>query len=81
MIHLMELPNPDPLEGRPAHGGRDRHTCVGERGAPSSSSALTCWRCMAWPGRTRTRCTCAGCAPVRTRFPSPPLIDGRRGGH
>ncbi|MCG7947091.1 MAG: VOC family protein [Candidatus Thiodiazotropha taylori] len=25
-IHLLELPNPDPLEGRPAHGGRDRHT-------------------------------------------------------
>lgn len=24
-IHLLELPNPDPLEGRPAHGGRDRH--------------------------------------------------------
>lgn len=21
-IHLMELPNPDPLTGRPAHGGR-----------------------------------------------------------
>lgn len=21
-IHLMELPNPDPLEGRPEHGGR-----------------------------------------------------------
>ncbi|GLC36526.1 hypothetical protein PLESTB_000158000 [Pleodorina starrii] len=29
MIHLMELPNPDPLAGRPEHGGRDRHTCVG----------------------------------------------------
>ncbi|EFN50852.1 hypothetical protein CHLNCDRAFT_141766 [Chlorella variabilis] len=29
MIHLMELPNPDPQEGRPTHGGRDRHTCVG----------------------------------------------------
>lgn len=29
MIHLMELPNPDPLEGRPEHGGRDRHFCVG----------------------------------------------------
>ena len=29
MIHLMELPNPDPLESRPEHGGRDRHTCVG----------------------------------------------------
>ena len=25
-IHLRELPNPDPVTGRPAHGGRDRHT-------------------------------------------------------
>ncbi len=24
-IHLLNLPNPDPVEGRPAHGGRDRH--------------------------------------------------------
>lgn len=24
-IHLLELPNPDPVVGRPAHGGRDRH--------------------------------------------------------
>eukprot|EP00613_Pedinella_sp_CCMP2098_P003914 CAMPEP_0171630060 /NCGR_PEP_ID=MMETSP0990-20121206/22635_1 /TAXON_ID=483369 /ORGANISM="non described non described, Strain CCMP2098" /LENGTH=137 /DNA_ID=CAMNT_0012199019 /DNA_START=139 /DNA_END=552 /DNA_ORIENTATION=+ len=24
-LHLMQLPNPDPIEGRPAHGGRDRH--------------------------------------------------------
>lgn len=29
MIHLMELPNPDPLEDRPEHGGRDRHFCLG----------------------------------------------------
>jgi catechol 2,3-dioxygenase-like lactoylglutathione lyase family enzyme len=29
MVHLMELPNPDPLDGRPEHGGRDRHACVG----------------------------------------------------
>lgn len=29
MIHLMELPNPDPLEDRPTHGGRDRHFCIG----------------------------------------------------
>ncbi|KAK6941348.1 Glyoxalase/fosfomycin resistance/dioxygenase domain [Dillenia turbinata] len=28
MIHLMELPNPDPLTGRPEHGGRDRHACI-----------------------------------------------------
>ena len=25
-LHLLQLPNPDPREGRPAHGGRDRHT-------------------------------------------------------
>jgi glyoxylase I family protein len=25
-IHLLELPNPDPVEDRPRHGGRDRHT-------------------------------------------------------
>ena len=24
----MELPNPDPLEGRPEHGGRDRHLAI-----------------------------------------------------
>ncbi len=29
MIHLMELPNPDPLDNRPQHGGRDRHFCIG----------------------------------------------------
>jgi glyoxylase I family protein len=31
MIHLMELPNPDPADSdkRPEHGGRDRHFCVG----------------------------------------------------
>ena len=27
-IHLLELPNPDPLEGRPEHGGRDRHLAL-----------------------------------------------------
>ena len=27
-IHLIELPNPDPIEGRPAHGGRDRHMAL-----------------------------------------------------
>ncbi len=24
-IHLLELTNPDPVAGRPEHGGRDRH--------------------------------------------------------
>lgn len=27
-IHLLELPNPDPRSGRPAHGGRDRHVAL-----------------------------------------------------
>ncbi|MDH3948289.1 MAG: VOC family protein [Gammaproteobacteria bacterium] len=28
-IHLLQLPNPDPREGRPQHGGRDRHVAFG----------------------------------------------------
>ena len=27
-IHLLELPNPDPVTGRPVHGGRDRHLAL-----------------------------------------------------
>ncbi len=27
-LHLMVLPSPDPTEGRPAHGGRDRHLAL-----------------------------------------------------
>lgn len=27
-LHLLELPNPDPLDNRPQHGGRDRHTAM-----------------------------------------------------
>lgn len=27
-IHLLELPNPDPVEHRPQHGGRDRHLAL-----------------------------------------------------
>lgn len=27
-IHLMELPNPDPVDNRPEHGGRDRHVAL-----------------------------------------------------
>jgi len=27
-IHLMQLPNPDPVDGRPVHGGRDRHIAL-----------------------------------------------------
>jgi glyoxylase I family protein len=31
-IHLINLPNPDPVAGRPEHGGRDRHTALGVAG-------------------------------------------------
>ncbi len=27
-IHLMKLPNPDSSEGRPEHGGKDRHVAL-----------------------------------------------------
>jgi glyoxylase I family protein len=27
-IHLLELPSPDPVTGRPDHGGRDRHVAI-----------------------------------------------------
>ena len=27
-IHLLELPNPDSVTDRPAHGGRDRHVAL-----------------------------------------------------
>lgn len=27
-IHLLELPNPDPADGRPDHVGRDRHVAL-----------------------------------------------------
>jgi len=27
-VHLLELPNPDPVSGRPQHGGRDRHLAM-----------------------------------------------------
>jgi glyoxylase I family protein len=27
-IHLIELPNPDPVSGRPQHGGHDRHIAL-----------------------------------------------------
>ncbi|MCU0766179.1 MAG: VOC family protein [Gammaproteobacteria bacterium] len=27
-IHLIQLPSPDPVTGRPAHGGHDRHIAL-----------------------------------------------------
>ena len=27
-LHLLELDNPDPITGRPVHGGRDRHVAL-----------------------------------------------------
>ncbi|MEJ2686164.1 MAG: VOC family protein [Gammaproteobacteria bacterium] len=39
-IHLLELPNPDPTHGRPAHGGRDRHVALTVRDVAAVAAAL-----------------------------------------
>jgi len=41
-IHLIELPNPDPVEGRPAHGGHDRH-CALHIGKPRQRLTRVSW--------------------------------------
>lgn len=39
-IHLICLPNPDPVAQRPAHGGRDRHTALGVRNLDALTARL-----------------------------------------
>jgi len=39
-LHLLELPNPDPVEQRPAHAGRDRHTAFRVRGLDAIEARL-----------------------------------------
>ena len=39
-IHLINLPNPDPVAGRPEHGGRDRHTALGVIGFAAMQARL-----------------------------------------
>lgn len=39
-LPLLVLPNPDPLSGRPAHGGRDRHVALGVVGWEGLRQAL-----------------------------------------
>ncbi len=39
-IHLLELPNPDPIIGRPAHGGRDRHLALRVNSLPDLIARL-----------------------------------------
>ena len=47
MVHLMELPNPDPTDAefRPAHGGKDRHFCVGVKDLAPLTEALEARGC------------------------------------
>jgi len=40
-IHLLQLPNPDSTEGRPEHGGRDRHTAMYVSDIETLKSKLT----------------------------------------
>ncbi len=39
-IHLLQLPNPDPRDGRPTHGGRDRHIAFDVTSVHALRSAL-----------------------------------------
>jgi glyoxylase I family protein len=39
-IHLLELPNPDPVTGRPEHGGRDRHLAMRVSGLDALTERL-----------------------------------------
>jgi glyoxylase I family protein len=39
-IHLLQLPNPDPTENRPAHGGRDRHIALAVKSLDALQQAL-----------------------------------------
>lgn len=39
-LHLLALPSPDPVTGRPAHGGRDRHVALGVAGWEGLRQAL-----------------------------------------
>jgi glyoxylase I family protein len=39
-IHLLELPNPDPVHNRPEHGGRDRHLALSVNGLDTIAHLL-----------------------------------------
>lgn len=39
-IHLLALPNPDPVSGRPPHGGRDRHIALAVSALEEARAAL-----------------------------------------
>lgn len=39
-IHLLQLPNPDPIDNRPAHGGRDRHIALAINSIDSLQQSL-----------------------------------------
>ena len=39
-IHLLEVPNPDPVADRPEHGGRDRHVAFTVRDLDSYRARL-----------------------------------------
>ncbi len=40
-LHLLELDNPDPVMGRPEHGGRDRHVAMQVESIRTIEKALT----------------------------------------
>lgn len=45
-VHLLQLPNPDPVDNRPVHGGRDRHVALRVAATEPFAERLTA---MDWP--------------------------------
>jgi len=43
-IHLLQLPNPDPVRNRPEHGGRDRHVAFRVDPLPSFIEKLDSYK-------------------------------------
>jgi hypothetical protein len=71
MIHLMELPNPDPTElaARPEHGGRDRHMYAAL--APGVSVTSKCCQEACVNTSDSSRMGLRTCTPRRYFFKRP----------
>ncbi len=54
-IHLLQLPNPDPVTGRPPHAGRDRHAAFSVDDLEALRTALEAARVACTPSRSGRR--------------------------
>lgn len=54
-LHLLEVSNPDPVDGRPSHAGRDRHVAFRLAGGRDGLDALAASLDRAGVAYTRSR--------------------------